>query len=108
MDSRVCGTYATRRLTGPLSVGANTIRISRAQLAEKIDPGNIKFVVFFINGPSQRLTLFFDNLRLEPNELRNEVYAVSPDFSADFSDGSSATMIMPRPPRTYDGRKITG
>ncbi len=52
-----------------LRPGLNKVRLARSQIASKIDAGNIGFVVLFLNEPSKRYTLFFDNMRLEKSNL---------------------------------------
>lgn len=64
-----------------LRPGANLVRVTRAELAAKIDPGQIGFVVLYIQEPEKRYTLYFDNLRLEHPELLAGVMAAAPDFS---------------------------
>jgi len=52
-----------------LHSGLNKVRINRSQISAGIDAGNIHFVVLFLNEPSQKYTLFFDNMRLERSGL---------------------------------------
>jgi hypothetical protein len=72
-----------------LRPGANLIRITRAELAAKIDPGQIGFVVLYIQEPKKRYTLYFDNLRLERPELLAGLLAAAPDFSAGTDDAGA-------------------
>ncbi|MCA9408115.1 MAG: hypothetical protein H6755_00975 [Candidatus Omnitrophica bacterium] len=52
-----------------LEPGANVIKIAKSQIAAKINAEKIRFVVFYLNDPRKRLTLYFDNLRLEKSGL---------------------------------------
>lgn len=52
----------------PLEKGMNEIKIPISQIANKIDIGSVSFIVLFLNNPDKRITLYFDNMRLEKVE----------------------------------------
>jgi len=52
-------------LSYPLKSGWNKVRISRSQIASKIDASNIQFIVLYLDQPRERYRLYFDKMRLE-------------------------------------------
>ncbi len=48
-----------------LEPGLNKVKIAKDQIAATIDPEHIHFVVLYINEPTKRYRLYFDNMRLE-------------------------------------------
>ncbi len=52
-----------------LQPGLNKVQIAYSHIASKIDAQHIGFIVLFINEPSKRYKLYFDNMRLERSGL---------------------------------------
>ncbi|OVE73327.1 hypothetical protein BVX93_02020, partial [bacterium B13(2017)] len=52
-----------------LRPGLNNIKIPYSRIASKIDASNIEFIVLFLNNPTRKYELYFDNLRLESSDL---------------------------------------
>ncbi|RKY41056.1 MAG: hypothetical protein DRP76_00705 [Candidatus Omnitrophota bacterium] len=50
-----------------LKNGWNYIKIPKSRIARRINADDISFVVLFLNHPQKRITLYFDNMRLEPD-----------------------------------------
>ncbi len=65
--------------------GMNKIKISRSEIARKIDPSQISFVVLFLEEPRKRYTLFFDNLRLERSNLMKQASEIKPMLRGSIS-----------------------
>ena len=78
--------------------GPNKIQIPRDKIESKIDAGNIRFVVLFIDGPDKRYRLYFDNLRLE----RSNLIAGVENLKADKTNGGMVALETSQPP---GGRK---
>ncbi len=53
----------------PLVHGWNHVKIPKNKIDRGIDANNITFVVLFLNKPSKRITLYFDNMRLEKEQM---------------------------------------
>jgi len=51
-------------IDNPLEHGWNHVRIPRASIAKSINADNIYRVVLFLKDPQERITLYFDNMRL--------------------------------------------
>ncbi len=60
----------------PLKKGENTIKIPISRISSKIDASNVAYVVLFLNEPSKRYTLYFDNMRLENKETEDANAAI--------------------------------
>ena len=84
-----------------LENGWNKIKISRADIAEKIDAGNIRFVVLYLDGPDKRYKLYFDNMRLENLQLstenEKEEAVVSQEKNAAALPFRKAVILPPKP-----------
>jgi hypothetical protein len=48
----------------PLEPGLNHVQIPRTSIAKSINPGNISRIVLFLDDPQEKITLYFDNMRL--------------------------------------------
>lgn len=49
----------------PLRSGKNEVKIPISQISQRINISNVSFVVLFLNNPEKRITLYFDNMKLE-------------------------------------------
>ena len=70
-------------LSRTLLPGANRIKISRSEIAKKIDPAKIFFVVLFLEEPGKRYTLYFDNMRLERSLLSQDIQLAATTLPVD-------------------------
>ncbi|MDE1921764.1 MAG: hypothetical protein KGI24_10065, partial [Candidatus Omnitrophica bacterium] len=91
--------FSRKRVNINLSLdpGLNKIEIPRSQIAARIDASHIRFVVFYLKGPDQRYTLYFDNLHLVHPKM---ISGLEEEFG-----GLSAAMAGHKPPAPLPVRK---
>ncbi|MDE2028042.1 MAG: hypothetical protein KGJ11_05845, partial [Candidatus Omnitrophica bacterium] len=80
-----------------LDPGLNKIEIPYSRISSRINASHIRFIVFYLKGPDQRYTLYFDNLHLiHPKMI--------PGLEEEFG-GLSASMAGHKPPAPLPVRK---